>query len=515
MSGKPIKMSKIRQILQLYLQNFSIRRIHKTLHIDRECISQYIEKYKNLNKSFSELMALEDPELEVLFISGKVTDPDSRFEFIKEKFPYYQKELTRNHVTKRLLWEEYRHIQTSGYSYSQFCYHLQQLDSAQKPIKSTAIIERTPGNELQIDFSGKKMHYTDSLTGEIIEVETFVATLPFSNYGFAICVPTQSSTDFLFAMKSCLRFMGGVPKIFVPDNLKSAVKKSDRYEPEINTLFENFAAHYGAVVCPARVRKPTDKGSVEFNVHLFYERIYAPLRDRVFFSLEELNIAVKDLVIQHNRRRFTQKPYTREELFIAQEKEALSQLPQNDFEIKYHCELRVSDNCCVYLSRDKHHYSVPFIHVGKKAKIIYSNTIVSIYIDGDCVAKHSRSNKPGYTTDAKHLASNNGYIAGRSALFFVERAKKVSMEMEEFIIEVFKSSSAPEIAYKRCEGLFRLQRITDPLIFNKACKIALENNITTYSFINNIISNNCVNTHKSVTKPLPSHENIRGKEAYN
>ena len=87
--------------------------------------------------------------------------------------------------------------------------------------------------------------------------------------------------------------------------------------------------------------------------------------------------------------------------------------------------------------------------------------------------------------------------------------------MEEFIIEVFKSSSAPEIAYKRCEGLFRLQRLTDPLIFNKACKIALENNITTYSFINNIISNNCVNTHKSVTKPLPSHENIRGKEAYN
>lgn len=517
MSGKPIKMSKIRQILQLYEQDFSIRKINQTLRIDRQCITQYIDKYKSLNRPMSELMALEDPELENLFISGKVTAPDNRFDYIKNRLPYYIKELSRDHMTKQLLWQEYKRQQPEGYGYSQFCFYLQQFEMAQvTPQKTTAILIHIPGNEMQIDFSGKKMHYTDRLTGEIITVETFVATLPFSNYGFAICVPTQNSTDFLFAMKNCLQFFGGVPKIFVPDNLKSAVKKSDRYEPDINRMFEDFATHYGAVVCPARVRKPTDKGPVEFNVHLFYERLYAPLRDVVFFSLEELNEAILELVIQHNQRRFTRKPFTREELFLAQEKECLRELPATDFEVKSYCELTISDNCCIYLSRDKHHYSVPYIHVGKKAKVIYSSTLVSIYVSGDCVAKHVRSHKTGYTTKAEHMASNNGYVTGRSALFFIEKAKKLSSPMGALVQQMFDNAVAAELVYKRCEGLFRLQRSTDPDVFNKACQIALNNKILTYNFINNLITNNCVDAqNKNNYQPLPTHENIRGKEAFN
>jgi transposase len=198
------------------------------------------------------------------------------------------------------LWDEYIFSNPEGYSRSQFCYHLQQHLYAKK---SSMVLTHMPGECLYVDFAGKKMSYVDHQTGEVIECEVFVACLPYSDYGFVLAVPSQKSEDFIFCLKECLSFLGGVPKAIVTDNLKSAVVKTDRYEPDINRVLEDFANHYGTTICPARAYKPQDKALVENTVKLIYNRVYARLRNDTFFDIHSLNRAMHEKMLLHNQTR--------------------------------------------------------------------------------------------------------------------------------------------------------------------------------------------------------------------
>lgn len=228
-------------------------------------------------------------------------------------------------MTRLLLWEEYIAEYPGGYGFTRFCFHLNQHTIARTP--STVLAGTcVAGEKCYVDFAGDTMEYIDRDTGEVIKVQTFVGCLPYTDYAFAICVPSQKSEDFIYAINRMFAFFGGVTRIVVPDNLKSAVTKSDRYEPEINRLMEHMGNHYGFVTLPARPGKPKDKCLVENQVKLIYQRIYAPLRKPLFFSLEDLNKAVLDQVRLHNRKRMQQRPYSREEHFLSNEKKALKPL---------------------------------------------------------------------------------------------------------------------------------------------------------------------------------------------
>ncbi len=339
--------------------------------------------------------------MEKKFHAGNPAYSDERFSVLSAKLAYYIKELQHKGVTRKLLWEEYRQEIPNGYGLTQFGYHLLQHTKASKP---SMVLHHEPADKLYIDFAGKKLSYTNIETGEVVECQVFVACLPYSDYGFVMAVPSQKIDDFLFAIASCLNDFGGVPRALIPDNLKSAVIKANRYEPDVNRALEDFANHYGTTVVPARAYKPKNKALVENHVNIIYTHVYAKLRKLDFFDIHDFNKAIKEKTIAHNQTRMQQKPYSREENFLANEKHLLTPLPEEAFEVKYYRQATVAKNNHIYLGQDKHYYSVPYKYIGEKAAVVYTRKMVYIYLQNERIAVHQRDYAQGkYTTVKEHL----------------------------------------------------------------------------------------------------------------
>ena len=523
MAGTIIRMSKIKQVLRLHIDGVSNRRIAKELRLYKGTVNDYINKVKSNGFEIEALLQLEEPELEKKFSAGNPAYTEARFQIFRDKLPYFEKELERKHVTRHILWEEYIREYPNGYRYTQFCHHLKQIKTARHP---SAVLSHAPAHELHVDFSGDTMCYIDRETGEIIEVQVFIACLPYSDYTFMMAVRSQTTEDFLYALSCALRHFGGSPKILVPDNLKAAVIKADKYEPELNRFMEDFGNHYNFVTIPARPYHPKDKATVENHVKITYTRVYAKLRNETFFSIEELNKAIRAKIKDHNQTRMQQKPYSREEKFLAEEKSALMSLPETDFEVKYYTDLKVAHNNCIYLGRDKHYYSVHHSYTGRKVSVIYTRTIVRIYCDGSCIATHPRDIGYGYTIQKEHLCSTHRHYADRSPDYYIKLAGKRSESLEKLIIRNFEKEEIPERIYRRCDGLMSMQRKTDPVIFEKARLYAVDNDLLSCKSLQKIIENKAYEMAetelekneaeaKTKTEKRPSHENIRGKKYFN
>lgn len=521
MAGKTKNMSQIKQLLLLHQQGKGKKTIARILGISRNTVREYLQKLAILTNSGNALtvqvlISLENPVLEAKFHSGNPAyKEEKRYDYFKKKLPWFLQELKRKGVTRHLLWQEYKEQNADAYSYSQFCFHLQQQIIASNP---SMVLEHKPGDKLFIDFAGSKLHYTDRSTGELIACEVFVACLPFSDYGFVMALPSQKIPDFLHGLECCLISLGGVPAALVPDNLKSAVIKANRYEPTINQAMNDFATHYSTTVIPARARSPKDKALVENQVKLIYTRVYARLRNMQFFDLDSLNKAIIEKVREHNQTRMQQKPYCREERFLSEEKKHLQLLPESRFELKYYKQLKVAKNNHVYFSDDKHYYSVPYQYIGKKMKVIYTGRMVYFFNEGKQIAVHIRSYKPSaYSTDKEHLCSHHRHYTDRSPAYYLDLGKKQSADLYHLLEALFKQTDKhPEQLYKSCDGLLSLSRKSDKNTFEKACRIALENGIYSYGFIRNFLSNkmnNALQDDKAPT-PLPTHKNIRGREYY-
>jgi transposase len=513
MAGKPKRMSQIKQLLRLHKQGKSKRFIARTLGMSRNTVKSYISKLPVIELGINDLLALENPALEKQFHSGNPAYKESRYRYLKRRLDYYTGQLEEVGVTRQTLWEEYQADYPGGYKRSQFFHHLAQHKKASKP---SMVLTHRPGEKLYVDFAGKKLSYIVQETGELIECPVFVACLPYSDYGFAIAVRSQSVEEFLYALEQCLRFIGGTPQVLVPDNLKSAVIKADRYEPDINTALEDFANHYGTAVIPTRVAKPKDKALVENHVKLVYSRVFAKIRNLRFFNLFDLNEAVTEKMVHHNQTRMQKKPWCREEKFLADEKQHLGTLPEQPFEIKYYKAYKVQQNNHVQLGQDNHFYSVPYIHIGKKAKVVYTRSMVRIYIDGDCVAAHRRNRTAhGYTTVKGHLCSTHQHYLERSPGYYMRRAQQCCEELHRFTQHLFAQNRPPEQLYRTCEGVLSLYKKTDKEEFKKACTLAIEHEKYSSKFILGVIKNNLAYhaTNKN-KKSLPKHDNIRGGKYY-
>lgn len=516
MAGKPKPMSQVKQLLRLHKAGKGNKSIAGILGISKNTVKTYLRKAEASGLDVDALLQLEDPVLESKFHPGNPAYKQERYEYLKDHLDYYTKELRRKGVTKNLLWEEYRAEQPNGYSRSQFCHHLSQHINAAKP---TMVLQHKPAEKLFIDFAGKPLTYIDTSTGEVIKCQVFVACLPYSDYSFAMALPSQGVEDFLYALRCCLEAIGGVPELLVPDNLKSAIIKANRYEPDVNRALEDFANHYNATVVPTRVRKPRDKALVENQVRIIYTRVYARLRNREFHSLTSLNKAIAESVLLHNQTRMQHRPYCREERFLADEKHKLKALPEQPFELKFYRSLKVAKNNHILLMQDKHYYSVPFAHIGKQAKVVYTRNMVYIYIDGKRVAVHVRNyGQGGYTTDKEHLCSTHKHYLNRSPEYYINMAKSKNSELAKLIEQIFKQNRPPEQLYRTCDGLLSLQRKTNAGHFSKACSIALTNNMLSYKALCKLIENKANFsddvTGTNNTKPLPEHDNIRGGEYY-
>lgn len=520
MAGKPKPMSQIKQLLLLHQQGKGRKTIARTLGISKNTVKVYLEKLKSLTAikdgkgyTIEELFRMEHPVLEATFHPGNPAYKDDRYEDFKTRLDYYLEELKAKGVNKKLLWEEYRAAKPDGYGYSQFCYHLHQQQVANRP---SMVLEHKPAEKLFIDFAGKPLSYVDKSSGEVIKCQVFTACLPYSDYSFVMTVKSQSTEDFLYALSCCLHDLGGVPLALVPDNLKAAVIKTNRYEPEINRALEDFANHYGTAVVPARAGKPKDKALVENQVKLIYTRVYAKLRHMVFLDLYSLNEAIREKVKAHNQTRMQKKPYCREERFLAEEKKLLQPLPAERYQIKYYRELRVAKNNHVYLSEDKHYYSVPYKLIGTQVKVIYTRNMVYVFSKGEQVAVHIRNfHQGGYSTDKDHLCSQHQHYKDRSPDYYLRQAAKKSTVLYELVSRIFQQNRYPEQLYRTCDGLFGLQRKTEPVRFEKACQMAIEYQNYSYAFVMNVLENKMTEAQTDIPdQPLPRHTNLRGKAYY-
>jgi hypothetical protein len=249
MAGKPKSMSLIKQLFELHEQGKGIKFIARSLGISKNTVKTYLAKVSQSPLDIQVLLALDDPIMEAKFHAGNPAYKDDRFEHFKSKLDYFFKDLGWVGVTKQLLWKEYRSDYPGGYSPSQFCYHLSQQLVARKP---SMVLQHSAREKLFIDFAGKKLSYIDPNTGKVVPWQVSVACMPYSDYSFAMAVRSQSISDFLYVLGSCLQELGGVTQVLVPDNLKSAIIKASSYEPDMNRTMEDFANHYHTTVIPPR-----------------------------------------------------------------------------------------------------------------------------------------------------------------------------------------------------------------------------------------------------------------------
>ena len=516
MANKTITMRKVRELLRLkFEQNISARQAAKIVGIGKTAASQYIAGFKASGLKISIVSGMSDSELlNVINIRKEAENP--RYKELFRLFPYFEKELKRTGVTLQLLWQEYTQAHAGYYGYSQFCHHYYHW---RKDMKVSMRMEHKAGDKMFVDFTGKKMNVTDPETGEIQEYEVFVSVLGASQLSYIEAVASQKKADWIAVNQDALHFYAGVPAAIVPDCLKSAVIKSDKYEPQINETYNDFANHYQTVILPARALHPKDKSLVENFVRNAYTHIYAPLRNQVFFSVEELNMALWEQLDIYNQKNFQGKDYSRQQLFDEIEKNQLKPLPVDKYELKIFNESKVQYNHHVYLKEDKHYYSVPFQLTGKRVRLIYTSRIVDIYFNNNRVATHHRNyHAYGYTTKVEHRPPSHQYVSEWTPQRFIKWGRGISVEAEQVITRILDSRKHPEQAFKTCMGLLNLAKKYDHDDYIKACKKALQLNCTNYKFIKNTLKTkafNLTDQQELELFKLPDHDNIRGKETYN
>ena len=513
MANKKTDMSKLRQMLRLYAQGESKLKISELTGVSRNTLKKYLKIYARLRLSIDFIEQQSDQELDHLFGENLLLEPSDRYKTLEPFLPKMEKELKKRGITRHILWERYIAIHPDGYKASQFKYHYQQWLKRSKPVMH---IEHIAGDKMYIDYAGEKLHLVNKDTGEISDVEVFVSVLGASQLTYVEATLSQSKEDFINCCEHALVYYGGVPMAIVPDNLKSAVTKSDRYEPTLNQAFETFALHYSTSILPARVYKPKDKSLVEGGVKIAYQRIYSVLDDKVFHTLEDMNEAIKEIVELHNNTKLTNRPYSRRALFEEIERQTLHPLPTFPYEFKRQQHATISVNGHVCLKEDKHYYSVPYQYIGKKVKLLYTSTHVEIFYNYASLTVHKRDRKQyGYTTNTEHLASTHKYLTEWNPERFIKWAESIDESVKEFIIHLMESKSHPEQSYKACQGVLGYERKVGRERLINACKRAIEYENYSYHSIKTILENKYDQlTYTELSMDIPQHENIRGENYY-
>jgi len=506
----------LKQVINLHLDGVSNRQIGNLLSINRNTVNHYMRLFKASDLSLEELKGLDTNAFEELF-SDKTTIDNSRFSALMSFFETMHAERNHPGFTLQYHYQLYKEEISNPYSYTQFATHYRKK---YKQAKGSMKLEHQAGKELFVDFAGKKLEIVDQSTGEVIAMEVFVATLPFSQYTYVEACKSQKREDFIHCLNNALQFFGGVPRAIVSDNLKSAVTRSSKYEAVINKTFKDFALHYGCAINPTRSYAPQDKALVENAVQLSYQRIYYPIRKMTFFSLEELNVEIKKQLTSYNNVLFQRKEASRKELFQSIEAGLLKPLAPSRYEIKEYASAKVQKMSYVYFSADKSYYSVPYRFIGSQTQIQYTAKYVEIYHKNERIALHERVPKKGaYITNKDHLSSTHQVYNQWSPSYFTTQGKKIGEYVGQFMTGLFSQGDYPEICYKRANGILHLAREYDKERIDKACKIAVEHDLYSYQRLKNILKNNMdkqtMILPESEESHIGNHENIRGKEHYN
>jgi len=504
-------MRKIRDVLRLtFAEHFSRRQVSASLGIPFTTICEYVDRSRRAGLSWPLPENLDDSGLESLLFTKPAPVMVER---ALPDWNHVHLELRRPGVTLQLLNLEYLEQHKDGYQYSQFCERYRRW---QRHLDVVMRQEHRAGEKMFIDFAGQTVPIVDRATGVITEAELFVTVLGASNYLYAEAFPSQELPYWIAGHAHALSFYGGAARLWVCDNLKSGVTKAHRYEPLINRTYEEMAAHYGCAVLPARPRKPRDKAKIEAGVQIAERWILARLRNRIFFSLAELNAAIRELVDHLNRRPFKKLPGTRLSLFEEIERAALRPLPPTPYEFALWPTARV--NIDYHLEVDRHYYSVPYRYVGELCDVRLTASTVEIFLRGRRIASHLRSYKRGgFTTEPSHMPESHRRHLEWTPSRIVSWAKQTGPATGEFAEGILQSRPHPEQGYRSCLGIMRLGRRYGSERLEAACKRALTVRAFNYRSVESILKNG-LDRHplpeQPRLRPHRLHENLRGPHYY-
>ncbi|MBN2420142.1 MAG: IS21 family transposase [Deltaproteobacteria bacterium] len=514
MSNHLTHMKKVRLIIRLYTEGLSKQTISEKTGCSRNTVKKYIRQYIALGMSYEELNRFSNTSLEQLFkTEAPVTS--TKLETLRSYFPEMEKALKQKGITREYLWKKYLSEHPEGYRLSQF---KEYYNRWRKQSGGVMHIEHKSGDKMYVDYAGNRLEIVNPDTGEVRQVEVFVAILGASQLTYVDASFSQQKEDFIQSCENALLYFGGVPQAIVTDNLKSAVIKSDRYEPTLNEAFRDFTLHYGISALPAGPYKPRHKALAEGMVKIIYRVIYPAIRMKSYTNLEDLNRDILTELDKLNNQLMKGRPYSRRMLFEETEREALQALPARRFEIRHKKVATVMKNNHVSLSVDKHYYSVPYEYIGKKVKLFYNQIDVEIYYQYEKIATHKRDFRPyRYTSVPEHLASSHKYITEWTPEVFIERAGKIGDDTCKYIQRVLEKPQHAEQAYRSCQGILNLAKRVGNERLNKACARADYFGEWSYYTVKTILERKLDSTdpeNEVDIKTIPLHTNIRGKRYY-
>ena len=396
-------MIKYREILRLASLGLSQQSIADSSGVSKKTVNRVLKRAKELNISWPLDANETDAVLaDRLFPSAPKQVPSNKR---MPDFAYIQKELLRNGVNKKLLWTEYledcRQSGDKPLVYSQFCYHIQQDEQKRR---ATIHINRKPGEQIEVDWAGVSAQITDPDTREIIPAFLFVGVMTYSQYPYVEAFINEKQQAWITAHVHMYEYFGGVTRILVPDNTKTAViHNSDWFNQELNAIYHEMAEHYNTAIIPARVRAPKDKPNAEGTVGVISTWITAALRNEQFFSLAELNQAIRKKLKEFANHPFQRKEGTRYEIFRDEELPLLTKLPASPYELAEWKQATVQFN--YHISVDGMLYSVPYEFIKRKVDVRVTDSIVEIFYNHNRIASHRRlfGRKGQYSTVTEHM----------------------------------------------------------------------------------------------------------------
>jgi len=501
---------KIRDVLRLrFAAALSGRAIARSLHVSPSTVEDYVRRAEVAGLGWPVPESVDDAALERRLFP---TPPPSGTSRPLPAWSDVHQELRRKGVTLSLLWQEYKATHPEGLQYSRFC---EQYRAWAGKLDVVMRQEHRAGERMFVDYAGQTVPVVDPETGELRQAQVFVAVLGASSYTFAEATWTQTLPDWTASHVRAFAFFDGCPELVVVDNLRSAVHRAHRYEPDINPTYHDLARHYGVAVLPARVRRPRDKAKTEVAVQIVERWVLAALRHRTFFALAGLNAAIAELLERLNARPFRKLPGSRRSQFEQLDRPALRPLPDTPYVFAEWKTVRVHID--YHVEVDRHYYSVPHALVRRQLDVRLTARTVECFHRGRRVASHVRSSRRGrHTTVAEHMPEKHRRMGDWTPERFVRWAEKVGPATAALIATVLEQRRHPQQAYRSCLGILRLAECYGNTRLEAAAERAIAIGSSSYRSVESILRHRLDETCGRLAEAAEPvrHDNIRGPRYY-
>jgi transposase len=428
-------------------------------------------------------------------------------------FPALHAELQQHsHLTLQLAWEEYRQVHPEGYGYSRFCELYQRWRGKQDVVLRQM---HQPGEKGFVDWAGATIPVHDPVTGEVWPASLFVMVLGASSYTYAEATRDQQLAAWINAHIHAFEYFSGVPRLLIPDNLRTGVSRACRYDPDLNPTYQEFAMHYAVGVVPARPYRARDKAKVEVGVQVAERWIIAALRHQKFFRLADLNGAIRELLERLNQRPFKKRDGSRASVFAAVERNALRALPAEPFDMSQWSYARV--NIDYHIAFDANFYSVPYTLVQERVEVRATPTTIEIFHKGQRVTSHVRGHgrEQAFTQGEHRPKSHQAHLEWTPSRM-VHWAEQIGPHTAKLFERILAEKPHPEMGYRSCLGIIRLAEQYSSIRMEAAADRAIRTGACRFKSVKSILKNS-LDQQPLPEPPLslpPSHDNIRGAEYF-